>query len=335
MTGVVVAGAVALIALCTAGAFALRSVGRIWLRHLLERQPAGAAIAEQYLARPQRLHAAAGGATALAAFAAGAAAGDAGSVLATVLWAVAAFTAICVLGVAVPRGIARRFPTRVIPVTLPVLRAADVVLAPTRVLAERTAGARGVAQRAADLAEPDSRNDLEDLLREGQLEGVGDETELAIISGVVQFGEKSAGDVLTPRAELFALDVATPTPDLVRAVAASGYSRVPVYRGTVDEIVGLVLAFDVLLTGGERPPSVHPVLTVAPDHACTELLGRMLRAGIHLAVVRDAAGVTLGIVTLEDLLEQLVGDIRDEHDEPGPPDATAAPTAARAPSSAG
>ncbi|GJG88597.1 hypothetical protein tb265_37780 [Gemmatimonadetes bacterium T265] len=321
MTGVVVAICVAVTALYTAGAFSLRAVSRIWLRHLVERRPAGVILAERYLSRPQTLHAAAGGATALAAFTAGALAGTAGAALASSLWIVGVITALCVLGVAIPRGLARRFPTRVVPIGLPALRAADVVLAPVRVLAARTAGARLAPERDASAPEPSAHSDLEDLLREGQLEGVGEASELAIISGVVQFGEKCVGDVMTPRAQVFALDADVPARELARAVAASGYSRVPVYRGSLDQIVGVVLAFDVLQTGGEGAPTVHPVFSAAPRLACTELLTRMLRAGLQLAVVRDDAGATLGVVTLEDLLEELVGDIRDEHDEPGPAEA--------------
>ncbi len=319
MTGLVVTICVVVVALCSGGAFALRMVSRIWLRHLLERHPTGAGVAEQYLSRPQRLHAAAGGATAIAAFTAGSLAGGGGSALGALLGVIGAFTALCVFGMAIPRGLARRFPTHAVPIGLPVLRAADVVLAPVRALAERTLGA---AARPGVTPEPSAlaHSELDDVLREGRLEGVGDETELAIISGVVQFGGKRARDVLTPRAQLFAIDVAAPPAEIARAVAASGYSRVPVYRGALDDIVGVVLAFDVLQTGADQPPSVHPVFATTPDVPCTELLARMLRAGLHLAVVRDAAGVTEGIVTLEDLLEELVGDIRDEHDEPGPPE---------------
>lgn len=312
--------ALVFVGLCTAGAFALRIVSRIWLRHLLEREPAGSAIAEHYLARPQRLHAAAGAATAVGALLGGAIAASAPLPFASTLWTVATFTLLCVVGIAIPRGVARRFPTQLVPVGLPVLRAADVVLTPLRVVAERTAGSPIAPHDPASGAEPVPRTELEDLLREGQLEGVGEETELAIISGVVQFGGKRAGDVMTPREQLYALDIEMPAPALVRAVAASGYSRVPVYRGTIDDVVGLVLAFDVLQTGGDATPRVHPVFLAGRDVPCTQMLTRMLRAGLHLAVVRDANGSTCGIVTLDDLLEELVGDIRDEHDEPGPVD---------------
>ncbi len=330
--GFLVALCVVAIALATAGSFALRTASRIWLRHLLESQPAGSVLADQYLSRPQRLHAAAGGATALAAFALGAAAATSGGAVAAAAWLVGGFTVMCVLGVAVARGLARRFPTRVVPVTLPVLRAADVVVAPVRVLAERMVGGRRPAVALPAPAPDDAaRADLDDLLREGQLEGVGEEAELAIISGVVHFGDKCASDVMTPNARVLALDADAPAPLLARAIADSGYSRIPVYRGARDNIVGVVLAFEVLQTAGETAPRVHPIFAATPDLACTDLLARMLRARLHMAVVGDAPGVMLGVVTLDDLLEELVGDIRDEHDEPAPgdPEAVEGPAVAR------
>ena len=332
MTGLVVTLCVLVIALCTAGAFAVRTASRIWLRHLLESQPVGAALAEHYLSRPQRLHASAGAATALAALTAGAFAARAGTTLSAALWLVGAFTAVCVLGVAVPRALARRFPTRVVPITLPVLHAADVLATPLRAVAERTVGAPSGPQAADTAPAPsatEARTELEDLLREGQLEGVGDQAEIEIITGVVQFGGKCASDVMTPRSEIFALDVTTPTHEMARAVAHSGYSRVPVYQGTLDNIAVLVLAFAVLRNAGETRPQVHAVFVAGTDVPCTELLARMLRARLHFAVVRDAAGAPVGVVTLDDLLEELVGDIRDEHDEPAP-DAPAAGSPAAA-----
>ena len=81
----------------------------------------------------------------------------------------------------------------------------------------------------------------------------------------------------------------------------------------------MVHAFDVIKARGETPDTLRPVAFSAPEAPCNELLFRMLRERLHLAIVRDDAGRTLGLVTLEDLLEELVGDIRDEHDEPEPP----------------
>jgi putative hemolysin len=312
----VVAVAVVAIALLTAGSTAVRAASRIWLRHWVERGLAGASLAELFLDRPQALLIAAGSGVALAAFAAGAASAR-GPALVVAGRVAAIAVVILVLGQLVPRAVARRWPMRVVPAVLPLLRAADFVTAPARWFgaAITTRARRAVAPPPVTAAE-EARADIEELLREGQLEGVSETEELAIITGVVQFGEKRAVDVMTPREQVFALDVDTPPAELGAAVARAGYSRVPVYRGTLDDVAGIVHAFDVLKAVGEELPPVRPAHVADADARCNALLAAMLRARRHLAVVRDPDGRTLGILTLEDLLEELVGEIRDEHDEP-------------------
>ena len=121
---------------------------------------------------------------------------------------------------------------------------------------------------------------------------------------------------MTPRSEIFAVEERTPARELARRIAQSAYSRVPIYRESLDIVVGMVHVFDVLKAGGDRWPPVRPVADTGADRPCNELLFQMLRQQLHLAIVRDDAGKCVGLVTLEDLLEELVGDIRDEHDEP-------------------
>jgi CBS domain containing-hemolysin-like protein len=162
----------------------------------------------------------------------------------------------------------------------------------------------------------EAREDIEDLLREGALEGVGEASEIEIISGLVTFGEKTVEQVMTRRDEVFAVDADLAPLEMARRIAQAAYSRVPVYRGTLDTVVGIVLAFDVFKERGETVPEVRKVAETDPATRCNELLFSMLRHRLHFAVVKDSAGRTAGIVTLEDLLEELVGDIRDEHDEP-------------------
>jgi CBS domain containing-hemolysin-like protein len=106
--------------------------------------------------------------------------------------------------------------------------------------------------------------------------------------------------------------------DLAVRIAQARYSRIPVFHDSIDNVVGMVHAFDVLKSFGEAMPRFRPVAFAVPTDACNELLFRMLRSRLHLAIIRDAEGKVAGLVTLEDLLEELVGDIRDEHDEPEP-----------------
>jgi len=314
--------ALIIVAFLTAGSMAVRSVSRIWLRHWAERQLRGAAAAITYLERPHRLLTAANAGVALTLLVAGMAIGSARQGMATVWQSLIFAGFVVVLGQLVPRAIARRWPAVVAPLVLSLLRLTDLVTSPI------LATGRGVASlfvhARADTAESAERDPIQDLLREGQLEGVGEREEIAIISGVVEFSEKIVRDVMTPRSDIFALPDGVDPHDLARQIAQSRYSRVPIYHGTLDNITGMVHAFDVIKARGDTPERLRPVAFAAPDAPCNELLFRMLRERLHLAIVRDASGRTNGLVTLEDLLEELVGDIRDEHDEPEPPRPAAA-----------
>ncbi|HKO16096.1 MAG TPA: CNNM domain-containing protein [Gemmatimonadaceae bacterium] len=311
--------ALVLVAWLTAGGMAVRSVSRIWLRHWAEQRLRGAATALAYLERPQRLLAAAAAGVALVLVLSGVLLGLAhdGAALAV---AIAAYAVLVIaLGQIVPRAVARVWAAPLVPLTLPVLRVAEIAAAPFASLGRLVVDRRepGAATAPADA----ERDAIHELLREGELEGVGEHDEIAIINGVFEFGEKVVRDVMTPRADVFALDASTEPRSLARRIAQSAYSRVPIYRGSLDNVIGMLHAFDVLKTRGEQMPPLRPVAHTSPDAPCNALLMEMLRDRRHLAIVRDvgSGGHTLGLVTLEDLLEELVGDIHDEHDEPAPP----------------
>ncbi len=306
-----------LVASFTAAGTAVRTVSRIWLRHWVESRLKAGAAGQVYIERPQRLLAAAGSGVSLAVFLGGALIGRHAPVLAAPLAVVVIGAALAVLlvGQVLPRAVSRRWAQRLVPALLPVLRAIDLLMAPFWAFARGVTGALLPAAMRALAAAP--RDSIRDLLREGELEGVGEREEMAIISGVVDFAGKSAAEVMTPLADVFGVPAELPPDELARRVAQAGYSRVPVYRGSLDDVVGMVHVFDVLKAQSDRPP-LHPVGTTRTTKPCNELLSEMLRGRRHLATVRDDGGRTVGIVTLEDLLEELVGDIRDEHDEPGP-----------------
>lgn len=306
---------IVIVACLTAAATAVRHVSRIWLRYWVERRLSGADTAELYLDRPQRLVLAATTGVAIVVFAAGAVMGtEEGTILARVRTMILYALALLFAGQLVPRAIARRWANMIVPVLLPFLRVVEFLLMPMLIVARRVTGEtrRDSTERTSSDAEV-----LEELLREGELEGVGEHTEISIIEGVVQFGEKMIGQVMTPRADVFALDERTAPHELAGLVAQSRYSRVPIFRETLDTVIGMVHAFDVLQADEDETPRIRPVAHAIPSMPCNDLLFRMLRERNHLAIVQDA-GTTTGIVTLEDLLEELVGDIRDEHDEPRP-----------------
>ena len=304
------------VALLTAGGMAMRSVSRIWLRHWVEQQLRGSRAAHAYLERPQRLIIAASSTVALVlVLSGGFLATDYARQplrLATALAVYAA--AMIVVGQLFPRAIARRFAPAVASLLSPLLEAAAMITSPI-VAASRIASRPFERAKQGEGVERDS---IQDLLREGELEGVGEREEMDIITGVMSFGEKLVRDVMIPRDEIFAIERSATAREIAEEFATSAFSRVPVYERTIDHVVGMVHAFDVLKMGGERPPALRLVATALDSTPCSELLFRMLRRSQHLAIVKDDQQRTVGLVTMEDLLEELVGDIRDEHDEPAP-----------------
>lgn len=156
--------------------------------------------------------------------------------------------------------------------------------------------------------------ELRAVWREGAAAGLTLDDELIMVGGVMTFTERPVREVMTPRTNLVAVSEDDSLHDIAQVFAQSGYSRLPVYRGTLDEIVGMLHAFDLFkLKPGDRLP-VRPVAQAPASRTCGDLLLDMQRERRHLAVVLDEFGGTLGIVTLEDLLEELVGEIFDEYD---------------------
>ncbi len=305
---------VAVAGVLTGAATALRSVSRIWLRHWAERRLAGAGTAQLYLERPQRLLLAASTGIAGTVFALGAMIGlqvgdRAGSLTQSL---VLSALLLLVLGQLVPRAVARRWPAETLPWLLPPLRAVERLNAPLATLATRivrrwVGGDEATAQSAHE--------SLEDLLREGEIEGVGAAGERAIISGVVEFGTTKVREVMTPRSEIVAVERSASAAEVVRIVAQSKVSRLPVYARTIDHIEGMLTSWDVIARPEAPLVTPRPVAFASPDEPCHSLMTRMLRERRHLAIVRGTAGETLGLVTLENLVEEFVGDIHDEHDD--------------------
>lgn len=306
---------VGVVGMLTAAATALRSVSRIWLRHWAEHRLAGSGTASLYLDRPQRLLIGAGTGIAGTVFALGAVLGlqwgHSGFSLAQ--WLVLAAALLLVFGQLIPRAIARRWPAETLPLLLPPLRVIEGLTAPLALLALRLVRRfRGPIVASTQSA----FESLEDLLREGEIEGVGQASERAIISGVVEFGATRVRTVMTPRSEIVGVERSMPPDQVARILAQSNYSRLPIYEGTVDSVIGMVTSWDVIAHPEAPLRQPRPVAVAGPDEPCQTLLTRMLRERRHLAIVRGTAGETLGLVTLENLVEEIIGDIHDEHDDP-------------------
>ena len=306
---------VAGVAAMTLGSHAVRAVSRIWLRHWVERRLRGAGLAEAYLEQPQRLQLAAGAGAAAAVIAGGAAMSLALRNERTSLgvWLTLTSIGVLIAGLAIPRAIGQRWAVPLAPFLLPLLQIVELMLGvflmPARALE------RLIRPELAATPENADRDALEVLLREGEREGVSLPGEREIITGLVEFSDKTLRDVLTPRDRIFALDVRLSHAEQARQMAAAGYSRVPVYAGTLDIVVGMVHVRDVLKSEGEEALPMRTVGIASIDRKCTDQLFAMLQNRQHLAIVREGDGPVLGLVTLEDLLEEVVGDIDDEHDD--------------------
>ncbi|CAN5859982.1 hypothetical protein BH11GEM2_BH11GEM2_12960 [soil metagenome] len=233
--------AVITVAGLTAGGMAMRSVSRIWLRHWVEQQLRGSRAALVYLERPQRLIIAASATVALILVLSGElVASDHSVALSVLATEMASFAlAVVVLGQLLPRAVARRFAPQVASLLSPLMEAAALIASPI-VIAGRLASHRFENRKFAE------RDTIQDLLREGELEGVGEREEMEIITGVMEFGEKTVGDVAIPREEIFAIAKDVSSRELAEEVATSAFSRVPVYDGSLDNIVGMIHSFDLL-----------------------------------------------------------------------------------------
>ena len=155
-------------------------------------------------------------------------------------------------------------------------------------------------------------------------DNVGDLSPLErqMVRNLLHFGERDAGDVGVPRADIVAVEEQTKFADLVTLFAEAGHSRLPVYRGKLDTIIGMVHikdVFAILATGAPHPETlaelIREPLYVPMSRGALDLLADMRQKRVHLAIVLDEYFGTEGLVTIEDLIEEIVGDIEDEHDD--------------------
>lgn len=172
-----------------------------------------------------------------------------------------------------------------------------------------------------------TETEVEIIVNEGELNGSLDHEQSEMIRNVLDFGDVVAGEVMVPRTHVTALDIETPIDELLRRVAESKHSRYPVFRERIDNVIGVLHVKDLInyaashdLRELELEQILRKPVVFVPESQPASNVLRDMRAGRHhLAVVIDEFGGMAGIVTLEDLIEEIVGDIRDEHDLEEPP----------------
>lgn len=165
-----------------------------------------------------------------------------------------------------------------------------------------------------------SAEELRYLIEESQRRGLIEAEQHQLLENIFEFRQRLVRHVMVPRRRIVALEINMPTDRILDIVLEEGYSRMPVYRGTLDEIVGIVYTKDLLSLVHLKhliilEDIIRPAITIGEDEPLSRLLRRFQQEQVHMAIVTDEFGGTAGLVTLEDVLEEIVGEIRDEYDE--------------------
>lgn len=255
----------------------------------------------------------------------GESADGAGLDLATLAWTtLAAVPLRLILGEALPTALALRGGDAVL---LRVLPAFHLVQLPLQWLVRGLEAIRGACLRIFGLRSDTSSTrqiveDLREVIADSEISGELDATEKEIIGNVMEFRDVNVAAVMTPRTKMAGVEITEGVATAARLTAETGHSRLPVYDGSLDTILGIVVARDVVRLAADKSLDqtplraiLRPAYFVPETKRVTELLSEFKREKIKIAIVLDEYGGTAGLVTLGDIVQELVGDIQDEHDD--------------------
>jgi CBS domain containing-hemolysin-like protein len=234
-------------------------------------------------------------------------------------WATVVMTALVLLfGEILPKTIAVSIPRGTALFLVPPLRVLIFLLSPVAQLF-RWAGERSVnclVGRSTEKLPPLNRVEMEAMAEQGAQDGLVTTLELHYLKGILSLGEKTAGEILVPRPQMIALPSKASPMEAVSLLKQQGLSRLPVYEGTLDQVVGILYAKDLVAhrEAADIKALLRPVFAVPEGIQLAHLFAEFRAHQSHIALVLDEYGGTAGLVTLEDLLEEIVGEIWDEHD---------------------
>ena len=225
---------------------------------------------------------------------------------------------VLIFGEISPKSLAKESPEEFALCSAPIIRAIIIVLTPFNFLFGvwkillnklfKTSNERGITEQ-----------ELITMVEEAQNEGGIDAQEGDLIKSAIEFNDLEAGDILTPRVDLTAVDIEEDQQAIYNVFMESRFSRIPVYKDTIDNIVGVIHQRDffvMIRTKGQTMQDIiKPVIFVSDSIKISKLIKHLQKSKAHMAVVTDEYGGTMGIVTMEDILEELVGEIWDEHDD--------------------
>lgn len=233
---------------------------------------------------------------------------------------------VLVFGVAIPNAWAKYSGDWLLVRLVPVLTAVTIFLSPLTLLlnvfdplVRRLAG---VPKRNAQSQADEMEQEILDAVSEGELHGAVDEEEKEMIESVIELSETRVEEIMTPRTDMVAVAAESDRAAVCELIRTEGHSRIPVYDGTIDNVLGVLYAKDLLFDNGDNGFDLRKMmrraLFIPESKAVRELLREFQAQKVHIAVVLDEYGGTAGLVTIEDILEELVGEIADEYetDEP-------------------
>jgi putative hemolysin len=226
------------------------------------------------------------------------------------------------LGEIVPKTVAKRNPVRLSILSIPFVRAVAFLLWPLSSAATRaTALVVGLFGGNGARGPTVTSEEIEYLIEMGSREGVLDEVKEELLNSVLEFADRVVREIMVPRTRMAVLDREATPEELLRIVRENPYSRMPVFDGSIDNVVGVLLVRDVVTALAGAPaarvslqPWLKPPFFVPEQMKISRLLKEMQRRKTHIAIVVDEFGGTSGLVTLEDVIEEIVGEIQDEGD---------------------
>jgi len=226
-------------------------------------------------------------------------------------------TVVIIFGEITPKSIAREMPEKLCLFAAPLIRLLVVLFKPINFLF--TLWKKQLTRIITlDQDKAITEEELLTIVEEAETEGGINTEQSELIQKAIEFNELEAWDVLTPRVDVVAIEIDTPKAEVSEIFKQTGFSRLPVYDETIDKIVGVLNQKDfsnyILHSEEEISPYVKPVVFMAGSVKIAALLKKMQKIKTHIAVIVDEYGGTEGIVTMEDIIEELVGEIYDEHD---------------------
>jgi magnesium and cobalt transporter len=177
-----------------------------------------------------------------------------------------------------------------------------------------------LGRRLSHRPQATSEEELQELIDASEQQGIIDEGEGDMLQSILELDETILREIMVPRTDMVCVDAEAPFGDILKAILSSGHSRIPVYKNNIDNIIGLVYAKDLLRFWGRPIDTIslaeimRPPFLVPESKQVSVLLKEFQAACIHIAIVIDEYGGTSGLVTIEDLIEEIVGEIQDEYD---------------------